>query len=67
MKKKELNDIKIKTQDELKNLVAQKKLELIKNKVKIAGGDNKNLKVNWTLRKEIAQIMSILKTIKTIK
>lgn len=64
MKKKELNDIKTKTQDELKNLVSKKKLELMKNKVKIAGGDNKNLKAGWKIRKEIAQIMSILKVIR---
>lgn len=64
MKKQELVETKTKTQDELKNLVVKKKLELMKNKVKIAGTDNKNLKMNWILRKEIAQIMSVLKTIK---
>jgi len=61
MKIKNLNEIKTKTEVELKTLVDNKKLELMKNKVKIAGGKEKNTKQNWMIRKEIAQIMSILK------
>lgn len=61
MKIKEVKDLTTKTVKELETLVSKKKLELVKNTVKIAGGKEKNLKVAWTLRKEIAQIMTVLK------
>lgn len=67
MKTKNLNEMKTKTQAELKTLVGKKKLELMKNKVKIAGGKEKNLKQNWMIRKEIAQIMSMMNASKLIK
>lgn len=61
MKIKEVKDLTTKTVKELETLVSKKKLELVKNTVKIAGGKEKNLKVGWTLRKEIAQIMTVIK------
>ena len=61
MKIKEVKDLTTKTVNELQDLVLKKKLELVKNTVKIAGGKEKNLKVAWILRKEIAQIMTVLK------
>ncbi len=61
MKIKEVKDLTTKTVKELETLVSKKKLELVKNTVKIAGGKEKNLKVAWILRKEIAQIMTVLK------
>lgn len=61
MKKKELNELKQKEVKDLKGLIAKKKLELIENAVKIAKSANKNTKLNWKLKKEIAQIMSILR------
>lgn len=61
MKKKELNELKQKEVKDLKGLIAKKKLELIENTVKIAKSANKNTKLNWKLKKEIAQIMSILR------
>ncbi|MEK7169000.1 MAG: 50S ribosomal protein L29 [Patescibacteria group bacterium] len=62
MKIKEIKDLKTKTVKDLETLVSKKKLELVKNTVKIAGGKEKNLKVAWILRKEIAQIMTVIKT-----
>ncbi len=61
MKIKELKEIKNKEIKDLEKMVSKSKLELIKNQVKIAGGKEKNLKASWTLRKEIAQVLSIIK------
>lgn len=62
MKIKELKDLKTKDIKDLEKLVAKQKLELIKNQVKIAGAKEKNLKKSWSLRKEIAQILTIIKS-----
>lgn len=61
MKIKELKGLKTKEIKDLEVMVSKQKLELIKNQVKIAGGKEKNLKKSWNLRKEIAQILSIIK------
>jgi ribosomal protein L29 len=61
MKIKELKEVKNKDIKELETMVSKQKLELMKNQVKIAGGKEKNLKKSWNLRKEIAQLMSIIK------
>lgn len=44
--------------DELKKSLKTKRLELVKSHVKIAGAKNKNIKIAWKLRKEIAQILT---------
>lgn len=61
MKKKELNELKQKEMKDLKALSLKKKLELIETSVKIAKKADKNTKVSWKLKKEIAQIMSIIR------
>ncbi|MDP1759914.1 MAG: 50S ribosomal protein L29 [Candidatus Woesebacteria bacterium] len=61
MKTKEFKSIKIKEIKELKNLVSKKKLELIKNQVKMLSGKEKNLKKIWALKKEIAQLLTVIK------
>ena len=61
MKTKEFGSLKTKEIKELKDLVSKKKLELIKNQVKILSGKEKNLKKIWGLRKEIAQVLTIIK------
>lgn len=62
MKIKELKELKTKELKDLLSLVAKKKVELLKNAVKIAGGKEKDIKKNWTLRKEISQILTIINT-----
>ncbi len=64
MKIKEVKELNTKTVKELEALLAKKKLELSKNQVKISGGKEKNIKVVWALKKEIAQILTIKKGIK---
>ncbi len=50
--------------DELKKSLTTKQLELRKNQVKITGSKNKNIKISWKLRKEIAQILTKIKEAK---
>ena len=54
-------DLHTKELKELEKMLSKNKLDLIKNQVKIAGGKEKNLKKSWALRKEIAQILTIIK------
>lgn len=61
MKIKELNSIKIKDIKDLEVMISKLRLELMKNQVKIAGGKEKNLKKSWSLKKEIAQMQTIIK------
>ena len=61
MKIKELKDLRIKEVKDLYTLVAKKKVEVIKNAVKISGAKEKNLKLLKIAKKEIAQILTIIK------
>lgn len=61
MKIKELKELKTLEIKKLEDLVSKKKLLLLKNNVKIASGKEKNFKIGWMLKKEIAQILTILK------
>ena len=54
-------DLHTKELKELEKMLSKNKLDLIKNQVKIAGGKEKNLKKSWALRKEIAQILTLMK------
>ena len=62
MKVKQLQEIKNKEVKELEKLISKQKLELIKNRVKIASGKEKDLKKSWKIRKEIAQVLTIIKS-----
>lgn len=62
MKIKELKDIKTKDVKDLEKTVSKLKMDLSKNAVKVAGGKEKNLKVARNIRKEIAQLLTIIKT-----
>lgn len=62
MKIKDLKELKTKDVKDLLELVEKKKLELIKNQVKITNSKEKNIKQAWSIRKEIAQILSIIKS-----
>lgn len=60
MKKNEFNKLKDKSLGELVELVHSKKLEVSKLQVKIATGKEKNIKLIKNLRKEIAQIFTLI-------
>lgn len=61
MKIKEVKELKTKEIKDLEKMVSKLRMELMKNMVKIAGGKEKNLKIAWRIKKEIAQILSIIK------
>lgn len=61
MKKRELNDLKIKPEQELKNLLGQKKQELKKFKAEMVVGRHKNVRLGKNLRREMAQISTVLR------
>jgi ribosomal protein L29 len=61
MKIKEIKELKTKDIKDLEKMVSKLRMELMKNTVKIAGGKEKNLKIAWRIKKEIAQILSIMK------
>lgn len=61
MKTKEFGNLKIKEIKELKALIFKKKLELIKIQVKMHSGKEKNLKKIWALKKEVSQILTLIK------
>lgn len=65
MKIKELKELKTMKAQELRDLISKKKLELLQNEVKIRNTKEKNLKVLWKLRKEIAQVLSVLNSLET--
>jgi ribosomal protein L29 len=78
MKKKEYISLKAKATDELKKEVVAKKADLAKFTAKMFAGGEKDLKKGRNLKKEIAQILTVItekgfveaeskKTEKTIK
>lgn len=60
MKRKEFNDLKGKSVEDLKKLLAVKKLEYLKAKAKLAQGSEKNLKEGKNLRLFIARISTLM-------
>lgn len=62
MKIKELKDIKTKDIKDLERTVSKLRMDLSKNAVKVAGGKEKNLKIAKNIKKEIAQILTIIKS-----
>lgn len=61
MKINELRNLKKEEKKKITSLIFEKKLELNKIQVKIATGKEKNLKLVKNLRKDIAQLLTILK------
>lgn len=59
MKKKELNELKTKTAEDLAKMVEKKREELGKVKRDILEGKEKNLRKGKLVRHEIAQILTI--------
>ena len=61
MKRKEFADFKTKSVKELQKFVIEKKTEMGKKRVEMFSGREKNLKYFNNLRRDVAQIMTILK------
>ncbi|KKQ51952.1 50S ribosomal protein L29 [Candidatus Woesebacteria bacterium RIFCSPHIGHO2_01_FULL_39_17] len=61
MKKKEIQDLRGKTQAELKKKAEDKRLELSKIVVNLKASKEKNLKKAKNLRRELAQILTVLR------
>jgi ribosomal protein L29 len=61
MKRKEFNELKGKTEKDLLKLSIAKKLEAKKAKLSIISGKEKNLKVYRNVRREIAQIETVIR------
>lgn len=60
MKKKQLKEIKNKTVEELEKLVMETETQLAKLKLEILSGKNKNKRLGKSLRKDIAQMKTII-------
>lgn len=60
MKIKEIKNLRNEEIKKLKDLVSKKKLELMQNMVKLLSSKEKNVKKNKILKKEIAQVLTIL-------
>jgi ribosomal protein L29 len=67
MKKKDLAELRLKEIKEIENLLSKKKLELMVLISKLTAGGEKNLKKGRNLKKEIAQILTIIKEKKLIE
>jgi len=61
MKKKEIQDLRGKTQAELKKKAEDKRLELSKIVANLKASKEKNLKKAKNLRRELAQILTVLR------
>lgn len=61
MKKKEFNDLKKKEVKDLLKLNIEKKFEAKKAKLNMMAGKEKNLKIYRNIRRDIAQIETVIK------
>lgn len=61
MKTKEFKDLKTKSVKELKKMVSEKKTAIMKSKMQVFSGKEKNLKLSKNLRDEIAKILTLVK------
>lgn len=67
MKKKDLQEARTKTEEEISGLITKKKIELMDVKIKTQAGEVKNIKIVRNLRREIAQLSTILRESSLIK
>lgn len=67
MKKKDLTDLRNKKTSELEKLLAKKRHELINANAKIKAGQEKNLKKAKNIRRDVAQILTIIREKKLLK
>lgn len=62
MKKRDLEQARKLNRSQLEKKVAEVRLELKKNSVKIASGTENNLKLVKNMKRELAQLLTILKS-----
>lgn len=67
MKKKELQEIRNKKMAELEKLVSKKRQEVAVLQAKVKAGQEKNLKKAKNLRREIAQILTLIREKEILK
>ncbi len=67
MKIKELRDLRTKDVKEIERLVSAKKLELIKSQAEKSLSKEKNLKKAKNLRRDISQMLTIIREKEVIK
>lgn len=67
MKKKDLTDLRNKKINELEKLLSKKRNELINTYAKIKAGQEKNLKKAKNIRRDIAQILTIIREKELLK
>lgn len=61
MKRKELTDLRSKEMKSLRKMVGDKNLEISKKKIEVVTGKEKNLKVVHNLKRDLSQILSVIK------
>ncbi|MCK4588688.1 50S ribosomal protein L29 [Candidatus Woesebacteria bacterium] len=67
MKKKDLTDLRNKKINELEKLLSKKRNELINTYAKIKAGQEKNLKKAKNIRRDVAQILTIIREKELLK
>lgn len=61
MKKKDLKTLRNKSKQDLRKTLIERQENLAKSYIKMKGGQEKNLKKSWRLRKDIAQILTLIR------
>jgi len=61
MKKKELKDLRTKEAKDLRKILSERQKELLAKNVELTSGKEKNLKASRNLRREIAQVLTVIK------
>jgi ribosomal protein L29 len=61
MKKKDLQSLRKKETKDLQKMVSDKKKQIAENFIKLKAGQEKNFKKMANLKKEVAQIMTVIK------
>ena len=67
MKKKDLTDLRNKKINELEKLLSKKRNELINTYAKIKAGQEKNWKKAKNIRRDVAQILTIIREKELLK
>ena len=67
MKKKDLTDLRNKKINELEKLLSKKRNELINTYAKIKAGQEKDLKKAKNIRRDVAQILTIIREKELLK